>query len=185
MTDEERKEALTYEIVKKQLLKGSVRSLVLNVLILMLCVFYYMFLFDANKKYNPTVMNVIMGLLITFVFIKMIIALADSIKTLIITKKDLFKIVTDTQIGSDVKTHHSRYGFHRTYHLHFRAYGEFQIPSSAYKWSRFYSMDAEGVYNYSKTGDIHYLVVTDRDKVKLAYNNALFKFPEIDGKTGE
>lgn len=89
-------------------------------------------------------------------------------------------IVKDKLISAEIQDDFYGKAYVKTYHLNFSGYGEYVIQADNYRWSSIFSMSAEGVYNYSNSGDEFYLVLSKphTGKILFVYNTKLFEFAE-------
>ena len=171
------KEILTIDSIKKDIhneIKDSYIRLAIFSAFFLVMLVIFLAIPDSN------VLFLIYKLFFGFGVLVFLLLLTTQIIDLAMLYKNLKNkkcIVKDKLISAEIQEDLYGKAYVKTYHLNFSGYGEYVIHAENYKWSSIFSMSAEGVYNYSDSGDEFYLVLSKphTGKILFAYNTKMFE----------
>lgn len=179
MKEENKKEILTYDNIKKEIKKMCISDLISVIPILIPSIVMIFGLYISTLMKKPSIILVIfMWALLIFFFFLYIFSSIDAIKILCALKKDKLNIVTDELVEKkeqiDFGPTKSGMLFNKPYCLNFKTKGEFfVVKRNYYIWSTKYPLNADGIYNYADVGDNFYLVTYNK-RIIMIYNTKLF-----------
>ena len=171
------KEILTIKNIKKdihQVIKDSYIRLVIFSAFFLVMLVLFLVIPNSNLLFFLYKLFFCFGVL---VFLLLLITQIKDLAMLYKNLKNKNSIVKDKLISAEIQEDFYGKAYVKTYHLNFSGYGEYVIHAENYKWSSTFSMSAEGVYNYSDSGDEFYLLLSKphTGKILFAYNTKMFE----------
>ena len=177
MSEENKKEILTREIIKKEIKHLYFANIRFTLIILSVFIICMLGLWNIHKdlKYIKAIF-----LSVTSVICILSIVCTDfykSVKYLYKVSRDEFKIVTDIVAYGIPSKHRTKFESERApYKLFFSFYAEYNIPGGMnYKWSKNFCVRDEAIYNAAMKGDEFYLAVIDNKEIPIAYSKKHFE----------
>lgn len=172
--EEKKVEILTLERIKKEILKNVFSSMKIVLFMLGLMALMFILLFKVLDEYGGDLeiyFEMLLFAAFTVYFIIKTISLIGSF-----LKINRLKVVVDHLADLKETGYATRYGWAEEYQLFFKRFGKYIIPKANYKWSKIFSMNDRGVYNYSNPDDSFYLAIIGDKQIGMAYNAKLFKY---------
>lgn len=184
MREENRKEILTRDIIKKEIKSLYYSSIRFTVIILGICIVcmigFWFILADIHKdlKYIEGIFLLVTLLICTVVTI--CTGLLSNVKYLCKVSRDEFEIVTDVVDYGIPSKHRTKLESDRApYRLFFSSYAEYNIPGGMnYKGSKEFCVRDEAIYNGAMKGDEFYLAIIDNKEIPIAYSKKLFELQQ-------
>lgn len=181
MSEENKKEILTREIIKKEikhLYFANIRFTLIILSIFIICMFGLRFTTEYMYKDIKHIEAIFLS--VTSVICILSIVCTDfykSVKYLYKVSRDEFKIVTDIVAYGIPSKHRTKFESERApYKLFFSLYAEYNIPGGMnYKWSKNFCVRDEAIYNAAMKGDKFYLAVIDNKEIPIAYSKKHFE----------
>lgn len=181
--DKRKKELLTADNIKKDLKFHFLRQLFELIFSAIFVVFgfylfklIFLFIFGSDE----IITIIILFLYVLFFSSLIIYAIVNIIKSLYLSSKNKYEIITDWVVNKLPKQWFPNGTlnafFYRPYTLVFAKNGKYRIPSYInYKWSDWFSMQDINVYEGTSLNDEFYIVCIGKKKNIIAYNTNLFE----------
>ena len=181
MREENKKEILTREIIKKEikhLYFANIRFTLIILSIFIICMFGLRF--TTEYMYKDIKHIEVIFLLVTVVICILSMACTGfykNVKYFYKASRDEFKIVIDSVVYGIPGKHRTKFEHESSsYKLFFSSYAEYEIPGGMnYKWSKEFCMFNESIYNGAIKGDEFYLAVIDNKEIPIAYSKKHFE----------
>lgn len=189
MQEENRKEVLTNEIIKRELRTIYLLNRKWDIAACVLFGIVAIWSFSVVMSLDDFEYILIPLFFLAFFIVQLLYNVFKIKKTLSRIQNGGVAIIKDTlmeceeKLSSSLPTlkpyseFYSYLTMKSPYHLRFQCFGTYTIPSGRnYRYCKMYDMEPRGVYNYSNVGDDFYIVtLLGSNEILLAYNTKLFE----------
>ncbi len=180
--EEKHIETLTFDTIKKELLKKAISQALSTLIVSALVAFCIISGVMVLKKYGGD-FDFLFDLITFFaVAIFLLISAISLTKSFYAIAANKIKVVTRevSNLSEHYYTFHLRIGFRGRgcdYFIHFKQYGKFLLYRDNYKWSEIFKyMSDKTIYDCTSVGDTFYLAILGDKKIGMVYNTKLFKY---------
>lgn len=189
MKEENKKEILTREKIKKEVRYQSIREVAMAIVLPFLILFLILILklLDSDLVTSGAISSDKFGLtviiiLLSILFLIFVFVVVKNSNIIFSVQKDKYQIVKDRLINLQSGSGNipsTSVTFYRPYRLYFSIKKrKYNIPSGKnYRWSKDFCMYDYNVFNSSTVGDEFYLIIIN-NKVIYAYNSKFFELQE-------
>lgn len=191
MKEENKKEVLTNEIIKRELKtiyllnrKWDIASCVLLGIVVIWSFSVFVPFDDLEYALIPSFLLCFFIIWSLYIFFKIKKTLSKiqnggiqiTIDALMECEENLLRSLPTNKPYSEF---YSYFTTKSPYHLRFQRLGTYTVPNGKnYRYCKMYDMQPKGVYNYSNVGDDFYVVTMGSNEILLAYNTKLFELQE-------